>query len=379
MERSIDRTITDEPSSSASTQPEQLRRYSNTPPFQTRSAQMAYTQPTLRCAYRYDPLDQLINQTQPDMPALQRFYCKSRLTTEIQGATHHSIFQHGDQLLAQQSHDKSLNTTLLATDLQRSVLETLDTNGRRQPYAYSPYGHRPSASGLLSLLGFNGERPDLLTGHYLLGNGYRAFNPVLMRFNSPDSLSPFGKGGINAYVYCGSDPRNRVDTTGHNWVKKFLSTINDIYPKKISENRKLFNFFKKEIDIDEYQRIAPELSKTPEVMALDSAFIHEQLKMHQYTTLLSELSKAPKTPSNSFQMEMIARKIDTHTNIAAKLVDISAKFNHPAPMKQYVTIMGIRNKAVSVLKDRIDPDDYFYFDEKNPLSVVHQIRGTPLR
>ncbi|EGH35731.1 hypothetical protein PSYJA_44541, partial [Pseudomonas syringae pv. japonica str. M301072] len=38
-----------------------------------------------------------------------------------------------------------------------------------------------------------------MTGHYLLGNGYRAFNPVLMRFNSPDSLSPFGEGGVNAY------------------------------------------------------------------------------------------------------------------------------------------------------------------------------------
>jgi RHS repeat-associated protein len=182
---------------------------------------MDSTQPTLRCAYRYDPLDQLINQTQPDMPALQRFYCNSRLATEIQGATHHSIFQQGDQLLAQQKHDHSPNTTLLATDLQRSVLETLDTNGRRQPHTYSPYGHHPSASGLLSLLGFNGERPDSLTGHYLLGNGYRAFNPVLMRFNSSDSWSPFGKGGLNSYAYCVGDPVNLTDPTGHVWKKKW--------------------------------------------------------------------------------------------------------------------------------------------------------------
>ncbi|WP_350617515.1 RHS repeat-associated core domain-containing protein, partial [Pseudomonas sp. HY7a-MNA-CIBAN-0227] len=69
--------------------------------------------------------------------------------------------------------------------------------------AYSVYGHRPAESGVASVLGFNGERADPVTGHYLLGNGYRAFNPVLMRFNSPDSWSPFGKGGINAYGYCG--------------------------------------------------------------------------------------------------------------------------------------------------------------------------------
>jgi RHS repeat-associated protein len=81
--------------------------------------------------------------------------------------------------------------------------------------AYTPYGHRPPESGLLSLLGFNGERPDPVTGHYLLGNGYRAFNPVLMRFNSPDSWSPFGKGGLNAYAYCVGDPVNRNDPTGH--------------------------------------------------------------------------------------------------------------------------------------------------------------------
>ncbi|KPX28444.1 Uncharacterized protein ALO77_03892 [Pseudomonas coronafaciens pv. garcae] len=65
------------------------------------------------------------------------------------------------------------------------------------------------------LPGFNGELLDSITGHYLLGNGYRAYNPVLMRFNSPDSLSPFGKGGLNAYAYCGGDPVNQSDPTGH--------------------------------------------------------------------------------------------------------------------------------------------------------------------
>jgi RHS repeat-associated protein len=106
------------------------------------------------------------------------------------------------------------DTRLLATDQQRSVLYVLDVS-RPHPIAYSPYGHHPAESGLLSLLGFNGERPDPVTGCYLLGNGYRAFNPVLMRFNSPDSWSPFGEGGLNAYGYCVGDPVNRIDPTGH--------------------------------------------------------------------------------------------------------------------------------------------------------------------
>ncbi|VVO41798.1 hypothetical protein PS723_05927 [Pseudomonas fluorescens] len=167
------------------------------------------------CRYRYDPLDLLASTTPLSVVELQRFYCKSRLATEIQGQVKYSIFQHDDQLLAQQqSGGDAVKTTLLATDQQRSVLHAFNASPP-QPIAYSPYGHRPADNGLLSLLGFNGERRDPVTGHYLLGNGYRAFNPVLMRFNSPDSWSPFGDGGLNSYAYCFGDPVNRSDPNGH--------------------------------------------------------------------------------------------------------------------------------------------------------------------
>ena len=187
---------------------------------------MASQHKTLLCQYHYDPLDQLTGHPQSESLELQRFYCKTRMATEIQGTTRRSIFQHGDLLLAQQQRQgEARDATLLATDQQRSVLQTLKANNQPHPIAYSPYGHRPSGSGLTSLLGFNGERPDPVTGHYLLGNGYRAFNPVLMRFNSPDSLSPFGKGGINAYVYCMGDPINLQDPNGHiPSILKFLKT-----------------------------------------------------------------------------------------------------------------------------------------------------------
>ena len=177
--------------------------------------------------YSYDPLDKLTSQSLCDTPECHRFYCKNRLTTEIQGAIGHSIVQHGDFLLAQQQRENNaIDTTLLATDKQRSVLHTLKKNTERQGIAYCPYGHRTALSGLLSLLGFNGERPDPVTGHYLLGNGYRAFNPELMRFNSPDSLSPFGKGGLNCYAYCLGDPINFGDFNGHSRFKLFTPLTN---------------------------------------------------------------------------------------------------------------------------------------------------------
>lgn len=79
---------------------------------------------------------------------------------------------------------------------------------------YTVYGARAGHS-TLAQLGFNGENYDPLSGCYPLGLGYRMYSPSLMRFLSPDSLSPFGPGGLNAFAYCKNDPVNHVDPTGH--------------------------------------------------------------------------------------------------------------------------------------------------------------------
>ncbi|WP_454869812.1 RHS repeat-associated core domain-containing protein [Pseudomonas putida] len=77
------------------------------------------------------------------------------------------------------------------------------------PYGFSPLGLEQGA------LGFNGWSKQSIAGLYLLGNGYRAYNPALRRFLSPDSWSPFGRGDINSYVYCKCDPVNFQDDSGH--------------------------------------------------------------------------------------------------------------------------------------------------------------------
>lgn len=164
-------------------------------------------------SYRYDPLDRLIGSAHEQSPATQRFYNQQRLATEKQGIQSRSVFQHLNQLLAEHPlNAQASQTLLLATDQQRSVLQRASRAGI-QSSAYDTYGHI-TPEGCEHLLGFNGEQPDPLTGHYLLGNGHRAYNPILMRFNSPDTLSPFGKGGINAYAYCAGDPVNRSDPSG---------------------------------------------------------------------------------------------------------------------------------------------------------------------
>ena len=87
---------------------------------------------------------------------------------------------------------------------------------------YTAYGYSERRSNA-TVLGFNGERLAVVLASYLLGNGYRAFSPVLMRFHSPDSLSPFGEGGLNSYAYCSNEPVNRRDPTGHGFERNVVT------------------------------------------------------------------------------------------------------------------------------------------------------------
>lgn len=178
----------------------------------------AHNKKTVR-HFVYDPLDRFIGAN-----GTLIFYNQTRLATEIEGELTRRLFEYNAHPLALQQDGAT--STLLATDMQTSVLHSVSADGTQQAHAYTPFGHQRDVTTLHSVSGFNGERPDPVTGHYLLGQGYRAFNPVLMRFNSPDSLSPFGKGGINAYAYCENNPANKVDPTGHIPILvKFISRL----------------------------------------------------------------------------------------------------------------------------------------------------------
>lgn len=137
------------------------------------------------------------------------FYQGTHQHTCIEGRTSRSVFRRGEQLLALQQTGLLPRTPLMPTDLDNSVLEHEST-----AIPYSPYGH--AELNIPLHFGFNGEPRDPLTGNYLLGNGYRAYCPRLLRFLSPDNQSPFLKGGPNAYAYVSGDPINLRDPSGHN-------------------------------------------------------------------------------------------------------------------------------------------------------------------
>lgn len=122
-----------------------------------------------------------------------------------------------------------MNITLLASDQQQSVIQAIDQCSSGF-IAYTPYGYHRKENTSVCRIGFNGELPEASTEDYLLGNGYRAFNPVLMRFNSPDKLSPFGKGGVNTYAYCLGDPINRSDESGR-FSAPWIATASPNYIK----------------------------------------------------------------------------------------------------------------------------------------------------
>ncbi|CZT29645.1 sugar-binding protein [Pseudomonas cerasi] len=166
--------------------------------------------PSAGIHYKYDPQDQLTGETRGADRDL-RFYRDGELANQL-GSHAQSTFMRGDDyLLAEQQIDR---TVLLATNDSDSVLGEVDANGINRRW-YTAYGHASGEDPPHGRLGFNGELSEADTGWQMLGNGYRAYSPVLMRFNSPDSWSPFGEGGMNGYAYVEGDPVNMRDPTGH--------------------------------------------------------------------------------------------------------------------------------------------------------------------
>lgn len=178
--------------------------------------------PTLS-VYQYDAMNRMIKQDNTDL-----YYRGSTLVTQKEGENVVRLLDGPGGNMAQVRTGTNAGTWLTGIDGHGSVL-SVENGAGQDIQVYGPWGEQASPAGSTnSVLGYNGEREDEQSTGYHLGNGYRLYNPNLRRFTSPDSMSPFGEGGINAYAYCSGDPINNTDPTGHETRNTFLRTLTAI-------------------------------------------------------------------------------------------------------------------------------------------------------
>lgn len=176
--------------------------------------------------YRYDAAGRLACQSVPGDADYQLFYRDEKLIAVQKGDSKVSYIANEHGYWGQSVQEGgSTETQLWAADGNQSILAFLNSHKPDQinHQEYTPYGFGSTTS-----IGFNGQWRDPVTGWYHLGNGYRVYNPVLMRFHTPDPWCPFTSGEINPYAYCQGDPINRDDPSGHGffgWIKKAAKSV----------------------------------------------------------------------------------------------------------------------------------------------------------
>ena len=91
-------------------------------------------------------------------------------------------------------------------------------------YSYDAWGNQNVKNknedniGDINPIRYRGYYYDKETQLYWVSSRY--YSPELCRWISPDSieyLDPQSINGLNLYAYCGNDPVNRLDPTGHDW------------------------------------------------------------------------------------------------------------------------------------------------------------------
>ena len=117
-------------------------------------------------------------------------------------------------------------------NIQGDVVAIYDTNGNKvTEYAYDAFGNCTILSTTNTIIAnenpfrYRGYYLDAETGFYYLNARY--YSPEWRRFISPDDtayLDPENVNGLNLYCYCGNDPVNYADPSGH-WLMTVLDLL----------------------------------------------------------------------------------------------------------------------------------------------------------
>ena len=174
------------------------------------------TLPTGERRWHYGPAGNII-KTEDSTGPRWRYHTGGQLSCEMGEDTQTRWVRAGAVPVAESRLASAVREVmLLGTDAQGSV--TTEAQDAIHTPVYGAYGQSQPGT---SRLGYAGALREQDSGWYFLGD-YRIYNPVLMRFHSRDSLSPFGEGGLNGYAYCAGDPVNRIDPSGHSWLDWLL-------------------------------------------------------------------------------------------------------------------------------------------------------------
>ncbi len=162
------------------------------------------------------------------------FYDGNRLLREKNG---------NNEIIYQYAMEKVIGFTynehryIYQRNIQGDVIRIYDgeSNEVVAEYSYDAWGNQNVKNknenniGDINPIRYRGYYYDKETGLYYLNARY--YDPKLRRFISPDTFSilddTMGEiNGLNLYMYCGNNPINRFDSTGHSW-KSFWNDVGD--------------------------------------------------------------------------------------------------------------------------------------------------------